>query len=279
MSKKRLTLIIFLILILLATIVWMCIRPSNNRDWNTDQAVLPTAQFNGDEVLIKNIRNFSYTSTTDFEPAYYDKAFALSKIKSVDYIVEPFSDWEGSAHTFVSFGFEGPTEAKEDDEFVSVSVEIRKEKGETFSALKGLLKQYEIMYVIADERDVIKLRTNYRKDQVFLYPVIADRPGMQQLFISMLERANKLAEKPEFYNTLINTCTTNIVRHVNEIVKERKVPLSHKVLFPGYSDQLAYDLGLIDTSVPFDQIRAKYKINDKAEMYANAEDFSIKIRQ
>ncbi|HRH26051.1 MAG TPA: DUF4105 domain-containing protein [Candidatus Paceibacterota bacterium] len=274
--RKRTVFIALTLIICIALLSWISIRPSNERVWATDQAVLPHAEINGEQITIRNIRNFTYTSTTNYTPSYYDKTFDLSKIRSVDYIVEPFSDWEGSAHTFLTFGF---GESESTAEYVSISVEIRKEQGESFSALKGLLKQYELMYVIADERDVIKLRTNYRKDEVFLYPVKADKPGMQQLFLSMIERANKLYREPEFYNTLTNTCTTNIVKHVNEIVTERKVPLSYKVLFPGYSDQLAYDLGLIDTALPFEEMRATYKINEKAETFADDPEFSVKIRR
>ena len=161
---------------------------------------------------------------------------------------------------------------------VSFSVEIRKRKGQEFSPLKGLLKQYTLVYVVADEKDVVKLRTNYRKDDVYVYPTRIDQAHAKQLFLSMMQRVNKLHDKPEFYNTITNTCTTNIVRHVNEI-SEIKVPLSYKVLMPGYSDKLAYDLGLLDTTLPFDKIRERYQINDKAERYAESEDFSLKIRE
>ena len=108
---------------------------------------------------VRNIRNTTYRSTTDYTPAYYDKTFDLDKLTSVWYIVEPFSNWKGAAHTFLSFGFE-------DDEYLAISVEIRKEEGEGFSAFKGLFKQYEVIYVIADERDVITVRTNHRRDDV-----------------------------------------------------------------------------------------------------------------
>ena len=124
----------------------------------------------------------------------------------------------------------------------------------------------------------MKLRTNYRKDDVYVYPTKIDQAHARQLFLSMMLRVNKLYEKPEFYNTITNTCTTNIVRHVNEI-SEIKVPLSYKVLMPGYSDKLAYDLGLLDTTHPYDKIRERYSINTKAMKYADDEDFSRKIRE
>jgi len=265
--KKR---YLFLLAGISLLLFWFSIRPSNDRDWNRDQALLPYAEIEGDAVQMHNIRNFTYRSTDDYDIAYYDKTYNLDNLESLWYVVEPFSDWKGAAHTFLSFGFKG-------SEFVGISVEIRKEKGEKFSSLWGLFKQYELMYVIGDEQDLIKLRSNFRKDDVYVYPVRAPKDKIQQLFVSMVERANQLQKKPEFYNTLTNTCTTNIVRHINAISPKR-VPLSFKVLFPGYSDELAYDLGLLDTDLPFEQARTRYRINERAIQYADSPDFSNKIR-
>lgn len=260
-----------LAVISILVIVYVSISPTNNADWTVDQQVLPKATITGDLVTIENVRNFRYTSVSDYTPNYYTKTYDLRRIKSVDYIVEPFGDFSGAAHTFLSFGFEG-------GEYVSISVEIRKKKGQSFSPWKGLMKQYTLMYVVADERDVVTLRSNYRLDDVYIYPTRIDQVHAKQLFLSMIQRVNKLHDKPEFYNTLTNTCTTNIVRHVNEI-SDVKVPLSYKVLMPGYSDQLAYDLGLLDTDLPFEKIRERYQINEKAMKYADDENFSIKIRE
>lgn len=249
----------------------LIVRPSLTRDWTADQQILARATFDGDKVAITNIRNINYRSTTDYDVRYYDKTFDLNKIESVWYMVEPFSGYgAGAAHTFVSFGFGG-------NDYVAVSVEIRKEKGESFSAVKGLFRQYELVYVIADERDVIKLRSNYRKDQVFLYPMKTTKENMRKLFVSMINRANKLATEPEFYNTFTSTCTTNIVSHVNELVPGR-IPFSFKVLMPAYSDELAQKIGLIDDTLPLAQLREKYKINARAEKYADDPLFSTRIR-
>lgn len=256
--------------VLAGIVWWISIRPSNDRNWATDQAVLPEAAIKGNLIHLKNIRNFTYRTTENYIPRYYDKTVDLNKIKRVYYIVEPFSDFKGAAHTFLSFEFDGP-------EFIAISVEIRKEQGESFSALKGLFKQYEIMYVIADEKDAIKLRSNYRKDDVFIYPIKTTKERIQKLFFEMVQRANKLKTKPEFYNTLFNTCTTNIVHHVNTIVPGR-VPFDPRILLPGYSDELAYELGLIDTDLSFADARQKYHINERAEQYANDPNFSVKVR-
>ncbi len=278
--KKTLKVLLYLIAfcIIFYFIFSIIVRPSLDRDWNKDQEVLARAEINGDIVSIKNIRNIDYRSTKDYDVRYYDKSFDLNKLESVWYMVEPFAGHgAGAAHTLVSFGFAG-------GDYVSISVEIRKEKGESFSALKGLLRQYELVYVIADERDVIKLRSNYRKDEVFLYPIKTTKENMQKLFLSMINRANKLATEPEFYNTLTSTCTTNIVSHVNDIVPGR-VPWSLKVLMPAYSDELAYRIGLFETkaedgrTMALEELRERYKINERAEKYADSEYFSVMIRR
>ena len=264
-------LIALALLATLAVIAYASIRPRTDRVWSPDMTVMPAATFSGDSVHVTGIRNTAYETTERYTAAWYDRSYDLSRLESVWYMVEPFSGMKGPAHTLVSFGFGG-------GEYLAISVELRREPGEHFSPLKGVLKQYELMYVVADERDVIRLRTNYRHDDVYLYPVRATAAQRRQMFVSMLERANALRERPEFYNTLTNTCTTNIVRHVNEIAP-RKVPLSYKVLLPGYSDRLAYDIGLLDTDLPFEEARARHHINARALRYADSPDFSDLIRR
>jgi hypothetical protein len=280
---KKFILVPFLILIAVISLAYVVTNlltyPSNDRDWTVDQAKLPFAVVKDNLATVYNIRNFSYASTSSYTPRYYDKTFDLDTIKKVWYVVEPFSGFAGSAHTFLSFEFEGNPAEAETSQFVSISVEIRKEKGESFSAIKGLFNQYELMYVIADERDVIKLRSNFRKDQVFVYPIKTTPEKTRALFLDMLERANKLKDKPEFYNTLTNTCTTNIVKHVNTITPHRAPLWNFKILLPANSDKLAYDLGLIDTDLSFEQARLKFNINARAEKYADDPNFSVKIRQ
>ena len=249
--------------------LYLFTKPSTNRDWTVDQAVLPVAEFNGPRVTVRNIRNFDYTSVAQYTPAYYDKTFDLRELDSAWFFVEPFGKG-GAAHTFVSFGFA-------DRDYVAISVEIRKEKGESFSVLKGLLRQYEVMYVVGDERDLVKLRTNYRKDPVHLYRIRTTPARIRTMFTAMLQRANKLREQPEFYNTLTNTCTTNLVRHVNEITPKR-IPFSPAVLLPASSDRLAYDLGLIDTKLPFEEAQRAALINPLAARYASDPEFSRRIR-
>ena len=264
-----------LALVLVATAAYFLIRPSNARTWARDQTRLASATFDGDLVHVKDIRNIHYRSTTDFDPAWYDKTFDLRDLESLWFLVEPFDEGKGAAHTLMSFGFAGPA----GPEYLAVSVEIRKEVGEEFSVVKGLLRRYELMYVVGDERDLIQLRSNYRKDDVYLYPIRAPKERIRAMLVGMLERANRLREEPEFYNTLTNTCTTNIVRHVEEVAPGRVPRFRREVILPGYSDRLAYDLGLLDTDLPFEKARERFKINERALRAEGSPDFSLKIRE
>jgi hypothetical protein len=251
---------------------YFSIFPSNDRDWSTDQSRLPRAAFDGRMALVNNVRNFTYRSTTDYDPAWFDAAYDLDKLETLWFVVEPFGVGEGAAHTFLSFGFS-------DGQFLAVSVEIRKEKGESFSAILGLLRKYELMYVVGTERDLIGLRAAYRKDQVFLYPIKAHRERIEALLVSMLERANALAERPEFYNTLTNTCTTNIVRHLNAVAEKPISPWRLSILLPGHADKLAYGRGLIATDLPFEQAKQTFNISKAATKYADSAKFSRRIRE
>ncbi len=244
--------------------------PSNERDWSADQEALSSIRFAGDTVYINDIRNYTYTSTSDYKPSYYNKEINLNSVQSVDFIVEPFESI-GGAHTFLSFGFD-------DGSYIAISIEIRKEVGESFSPWKGILRQYELMYVIADERDVIDLRANHRKDDVYLYPTLTDRDDARALFVDMLTRAEKLREVPEFYNTLTSNCTTNIVGHINTL---RDTPLSwdYRMLFPEDSDVLAKELGFILPDMTIEEARPKYRINKKAEEFKDDPLFSQRIRE
>ncbi|MCD4813304.1 DUF4105 domain-containing protein [bacterium] len=268
---KRWKNLVFALCFFIPVIIYSAIQPSNHRDWSEDQTILSQAVFEGDQVKISNIRNVTYQSVSDYAVSHYDKTVHLNNIESAWYVCEPFSSWRGLAHTFISFEFSG-------NDYIAISVEIRKEKGESFSPIKGMLKQFEIMYVVGDEKDLIKLRTQYRRDEVFLYPLTLEKKTLRQLFVLMLKKANALHEHPEFYHTFTNTCATTIVGHINEIIPGR-IPFHFNILFPGYSDDLFYQLGLVDTQLPFSEYRDFHKINSRADAYADDPAFSIFIRK
>lgn len=247
-------------------------EPSNERDWVPDNAVLPAAEVRGDTLRVSGVRNARYATTDSFTVAYETRAYDLRTLRTAWFGVEPFEKgWEGPAHTWVSFGFD-------DGRYLAVSVEIRREKGESFSPLKGLLNQFEVIYVVGDERDVIGLRANHRRDEVYLYPIRATPERVRAMLLGMMARANRLREQPEFYNTLTNTCTTNLVRHVNEVAP-RRIGADWRILLPGYSDRLAYEEGLIDTDLPFEEARRRFHVNARAARWADSPEFSRRIRE
>lgn len=250
---------------------WSAVQPSNDRNWQPDVAVLPFATFDGDLVTIHNIRNFDYRTETDYTPRYYDKTYDLRKLDSVDLIAVY---WMGDAiaHIMASFGF-----AEQD--FVTVSIETRKERGETYDTLKGFFRQYELIYIVGDERDLIRLRTNYRKDppeDAYLYRTNAPPENARRLFLSYFEKINELKEQPGFYNTLTTNCTTNVLMHTK--VNPGKRRYSWKILLSGYTPLYAYELGRLDTSLPFEELKRRSHINAAAQAADQAADFSQQIR-
>jgi hypothetical protein len=270
-TKRTRPLLVFLAAFLLLVVWWSTIPPSQDRDWAPEYARLPYATIKGDLVTIHNIRNFDYRTETDFTPRYYTKTFDLRQLDSVDVIA---SYWMGDAiaHIFLSFGFAGK-------DFIAISIETRRERHESYSTVAGFFKQYELFYVVADERDLIRLRTNYRKDppeDVYLYRTRAPAANARRLFLDYLREINSLAEKPEFYNALTTNCTTSILTHTR--VNQGGLSLSWKVLLSGYIPQYLYERSGIDTSLPLEELKRRSHINAAAQAADTAPDFSQRIR-
>jgi hypothetical protein len=247
------------------------ISPSNYRGWSADQTVTSRAEFSGDRVTVRNVRNCRYLATDTYLLDYEDRTYDLAEVESADFIVVPFRGLPILAHTMLSFGFS-------DGRRLAASVEIRRETGEAFAAWKGSLRQYELMYVLGDERDLINLRTTHRGDDVYLYRTTATPAQARGLFVDVLQRANELAERPEYYDTLTNNCTTNIARHVNRLDPQR-VPYSVFVMLPGLSDAFAYDSGLIERQGTFEETKQRASISAVARNHATSQDFSQAIRR
>jgi hypothetical protein len=256
----------------LVMIWWSTITPSNDRAWQTDVSVLPYATVSGNLVNIYNIRNFTYRSEFDYEPAWYDKQFDLRKLEGVDLVAVY---WMGPAiaHIFVSFAFTG-------GDHLAISIETRKEKGEDYSTLKGFFRQYELHYVVADERDVIRLRTNYRHqppEDVYVYRLQGrSLENGRRVFMEYINKINSLKESPEFYNTLTTNCTTNIWLHSKG--NPEHLPFSWKILASGYVPQYLYESGMLDSRRPFDELQRSAHINVQAQAADRAADFSQRIR-
>jgi len=265
---RKLGLIAFSLAFVGVLIWFFTILPANNRDWSPDVAVLPYATFEGDFVTIHNIRNFDYRSETDFTPAYEDRTYDLRKLKSLDLVL---SFWGSPliAHTIACFGFDG-------GQYVDMSIETRKERTESYSAVQGFFRQYELAYVIADERDVLRLRTNYRNEDVYLFRTNTPPERARAIFADYLKGANKLREHPEFYNALTTNCTTNMLPHLKAANPAAR--LRWELLLNGYSARLAYDNGHLDSSMPYEQLFVRSHINDAAKAADQDPNFSLRIR-
>jgi hypothetical protein len=250
---------------------WFSLEASNEGDWQPEAARTASARIEGDQVTVRNVRNFDYRTETDSTPSWDDRTYDLRRLEGVDLVAVY---WMGPAiaHVFLSFGFG-------EQGHLAISIEARKKRGESYSSLKGFFRQYELQYVVADERDVIRLRTNYRRDppeDVYVYRLRGAEGNGRRLFLAYLAKVNALNERPEFYNTLVANCTNNIWLH--SLANPDHVPYSWKILVSGYVPEYLYDVGKLDTNVPFPALREAAHINARAHQADAAADFSARIR-
>jgi hypothetical protein len=253
---------------------WSTIAPSNARDWEPQVAVLPQPIFDGDRVAIRNVRDFEYRTEADFMPRYADRTYDLSRLTSMDLVM---SYWEGNrdiAHVIFSFAFA-------DGQRIAVSVETRPEKGEVYSPLGGVFKQFELIYVIADERDVVELRTNFREEGVYLYPMRFPPATVRSILERLLHEAADLVEHPVFYGGLARNCTTTWIL-IAEKVTGKPVPFDLRLLLNGRFDELLYERGhlVADASngLPYEEMRKLHCITEIAQQYKGDPEFSTKVR-
>ena len=271
LPRRRRTLVGFGGVFLLLVLAWMQIAPSNDRNWQPEVAVAPWAEIDGDRVTLHGVRNLEYRTETDFTARWEDRTYSLQALDSVDLIAVY---WAGRAiaHIMVSFGFAGK-------DFLAVSIETRKERGEGYSTIGGFFRQYELVYVAADERDVIGVRTTHRQpnEEVYVYRLQTPRENIRRVFLHYLETMNDLRERPQFYNTLTTNCTTSILLHTR--VNPDAAGLSWKVLLSGYVPQYAYERNRLDTSRPFPELERISKVNDRARAADRDPAFSQRIRE
>jgi uncharacterized protein DUF4105 len=248
---------------------WTSIPPSNTRDWAPDVARTARATFDGNRVTIENVRNFKYRSESDYDQRWETRTFNLARVHGVDLFL---SFWGPTqiAHTIASWEFD-------DGQNLAVSIETRRAKGESYSALRGFFRQYELYYVVGDERDLVGLRTNYRGEQVYLYRIRVPVSRARALLIDYLDEVNRLADHPRWYNALTQNCTTTIRGHAQNIGAGGR--LDWRLLINGHADELLYERGQIDTDLPFADLRARSNITEKAKAAGDSPDFSLRIRQ
>lgn len=247
---------------------WLTIPASHDRNWRPEVAVMPRAIIDGDRMRITGVRNFQYRSRNDFTVRHEEREFLLSDLVGIDFYV---SYWrEGLVgHTFLSFIFNNAPP-------LSISIETRPEVGEGFDPLASLFKQFELIYVVGDERDLVGLRTNHRHETTYLYRLNTSADDARRLLLVYLDRINQLADRAEFYHLLSNSCTINIIRYANAAGREGRFNIRH--LFNGLIDSYLYHSGRVDTTLPFDDLRRRSLINDAARAADGAPDFSQRIR-
>lgn len=266
--------------ILVVYLVTLLIRPSNNRTWAEDHAHVASVQIDDGTVTINNFRNFYYRSERDFDANFESREFQLADLDSVSLIVQKFTASEGLAHVLLSFCIGGDLPETERYYF-SLSVEVRREIGESYSPLRGLYRNYELTHVIGDERDLIGVRTVHRpNDRVWLYELNATPQQVQQLFLGFVKRINKLQSDPEFYHTLLNNCANGITRQTYELTPEPINWLDPRIVLPGFSGQFAFENGLVGdaSNDTFAQIKQQSRIDIRARAAGITDNFSADIR-
>ena len=265
----RRAMLIALVAFLLVAGWWSFIPASNNRDWSPEVARPARATVEGNRLTIENVRNFDYRAETDYTEHWETRTYDLDKLCGADMFL---CFWGPTliAHTITSWEFDdGPP--------LAISIETRKEKGESYSAIRGFFRQYEIYYVVADERDVIRLRTNYRGERVYLYRLRGRPEGAKAVLLDYITEINRLADHPRWYNALTHNCTTAIRYHALHVGEGQ--PWDWRILANGRIDELGYERGRIDTSLPFPELKARSDITQKAKDADSAADFSAVIRE
>ncbi len=247
---------------------WLSLEPSNDRQWMADVARPPTAAIDGDLVTIRNFRNFEYQSESDYTERWEERSYDLSKLVGADIF---FSYWGSPwiAHTIMSWAFS-------DGQHLAISIETRKEQGEAYSAVLGFFRQFELYYVVADELDLVRLRTNHRGEDVYLYRFNTPLELTREVLLDYLREINELAEKPRWYNALTHNCTTAIRYHIQQVAPNN--PWDWRILVNGRLDELGYERGSIDTSLAFEELRRISAVSEKGRA-APVSRFSAAIRE
>jgi hypothetical protein len=245
--------------------------PDGNQVWSPEQARMPHVEIDGNLVHVDDVRNFTWHTATDYTPGFYNRTYDLDKLDSMYYVVASMPKWEGVAHVFVSFAFS-------DGQCVAVSVEGRRRKGQPYRLIPSMFRQFQLIYIVGDERDVLGLRGAIWKKPVYFYPVRTTPERKRAIFLDMMERAHSLEVHPEFYHLITNNCMNNITHHLRRL-GGRPLPFDLQVLLTGFSDRVAYYLGYIDTDLPFAQARQAFRVDPWMQETPLDEHFSQRLRE
>lgn len=252
---------------------WWVRQPRSDRDWAADHAVPAQIEIDGDRVRIRNLRDFRHRPGGGYEEVYGELAFDARDVRATWFVLAPFANrWRGLAHTFLTFELTG-------DRFLAVSMEARREAHEAYSLLGGVMRRFELTYVVGTEADLLGLRV-MRGDRLYLYPARATPEQSRALLLDMLTRAERVRAEPEFYHTLLNSCATNVRDHVNRIANAEVLPYGWGMLLPGYSDGLALGRGLIETDLKLEEARERFRVDGWArDALPERESFSVAVRR
>ena len=245
-------------------------KPSHDRVWENGHEELPYIDIEDKTITVTNMRDFQWSGPYTAEPNYISDTFNLDEMDTAEVIISHFADFEGMAHIFLNFGFV-------DGRHINISLETRREADETFSPVLGMLRQFEIIYVVGTDRDLIGVRTGHRDERVYIYPTVVSSPKkVQELFVMLAGDINDVYNEPRFYNTLVHNCTNELTKRVEDI-SELDFPFSYKTLLPGFFDEILYDMGLISTSNPF-EITKQNSLVDNSKVDETTEDYSAQVR-
>jgi hypothetical protein len=271
----RLALGALVVVVLALAYIFVLVRPSNDRVWEYGMTTLPDISISGGTVSVRNLRDFDWSADGPVSSNYVDRTFALERITRVWFIEEPFTvppfnGFEGVAHTYFVFDFQ-------DQPPVAISVEARRERGETYDVVRGLFNQYELIYIWGTERDLTGSRAVLEKNRLYMYPLSIPNDAAQQLFKNLAEASQHLETQPRFYNSLTSNCTNELAKAAN-MVKPGAIPPNIALVLPGYADKVLYDLGFIPHDLPLADVRRKYFISDTVAATYEQPDFSSLLR-
>jgi hypothetical protein len=247
------------------------VTPNPNEDWIPKHVRMPHVEIEGDKVKVSNVRDFIWRTKADFTPEYRDRVYDVNALSSMYFVLSPIFDLEPVAHVWVGFGFS-------DGQHVAISVEARGVNGRPFGLFPSMFRQFQLIYVVGEERDVIGMRVVAREAEVRFYPVRSTQEQKRFIFLDMMKRAHSLEEHPEFYNLFANNCMNNITYHIRRL-GSRPLPADRRFLLTGFSDRLLYDYGFLETDLPFERAHQAFRIDEAMRQVPLDERFSERLRE
>jgi hypothetical protein len=254
---------------------YFVLQPSNERDWEYGMDVLPHITIEGDVVHVQHVRDYRWPADGPPSSDYVDRTYDVRRLERVWFIEEPFTmtlfpGFKGVAHTYFVFDFQ-------DQPPVAVSVESRRERGEQYDALRGMINEYELIYIWGMEQDLTGRRAVLEKNQLYMYPLVGSMDSGRRLFLNLADASRELETRPRFYNTLTSNCTNELAKAANQ-AQPGAIPPHFALIAPGYSDGFLYDLGFIPNDAPLETVRQRYAITDAVTALVDQPDFSRLLR-